>query len=87
MRGTLYLVSLPFSNLMHETKQKFAKLGKYQIYLLAILCVVSMVQFFLVEMMNSYAVNFLRMPSYNLVLCLILNSLAKCSNLKIETCV
>jgi hypothetical protein len=41
---------------------------------------------FLVEMMNSCSVNFLHMPSYNLVLYLFLSLLAKCSNLELETC-
>jgi hypothetical protein len=40
---------------------------------------------FLVEMMNSCSINFLHMPSYNLMLYLVLSSLAKCSNLEPET--
>ena len=41
-----------------------------------------MVWVFLVEMMNSYSINFLHMHSYNFVLCLVLGLLALSSNLK-----
>ena len=57
-------------------------LEKTQKYFLALICVVSMVWVFLVEMMNSCSINFLHMLSYNSVLCLVLGSLALSSNLK-----
>ena len=91
-RGNLYqTLSFTAFKILHENqikiyitkiKQKYAKLRKTKNIFLALICVVSMVRVFLVEMMNNYSVNFLHMLSYNFVLYLVLGSLALSSNLR-----
>ena len=48
------------------------------------ICVVSMYNFFLVEMMNSCSVNSFHMPSYNLMLYLVLSLVANVQTLSLK---
>ena len=68
--------------LIHPQNKNLQNLEKPKNIFLALICVVSMVWVFLVEMMNSCSVNFLHMLSYNFVLCLVLGSLAISSNFR-----